>query len=165
MAENNNILKIGLNLPALERLFNGAPEIELNLRQQVVEQFTNKHLKAIFHDATWVKAAKMWQDALDVEVKRHLEISIKHLIGNEALSVADALRWRLSDLMRQQASATIDKIISEHVAREKAALLARVSATIEAAVKREVAAQVSAQTGEIVKAEVRRRMEAALELK
>lgn len=62
-------IKIQINsLEALERLIGGDNEIELELRQSVVESFAHKHLKALASDGVMKKAEKAISDAVVSEI-------------------------------------------------------------------------------------------------
>jgi len=67
---------IRLDVPALERLIGGDSEVEVQLRQGVVEEFAKRHLVKILKDeafATFLsKEARVVHDGLDALVKKHI---------------------------------------------------------------------------------------------
>ncbi len=54
-------MHVSLTLPALERLIGGETEIEVHLRQQIVEKFAERHLKSIVNREAWKAAYTQWQ--------------------------------------------------------------------------------------------------------
>ena len=66
-------MKVSLTLPALERLIAGDTEIEVEILQQIAEQFAKRHLKTILNDATWKAASAQWHKELDASVKEVMQ--------------------------------------------------------------------------------------------
>lgn len=68
-------MKLDLTLPALERLIGGDTEMEIALRQQIVEEFTKRHLKTLVQDA----AVKAMSAEYDKQIKTSLTAIIADL--------------------------------------------------------------------------------------
>lgn len=94
------ILKLSLNLPALERLIGGDSEIELNLRHQVASQFAEAKLRNAFE-------AEMQLLAFD---------AVKEALKNT--NVSALLATHRSELRGQ-----VDLILGEAKAREQKLIL------------------------------------------
>lgn len=68
-------MKLSLSLPALERLLGNDTEMEIELRHQIVENFTKKHLigvvKSEAYQETWKAMREVIKQAILVEVGQY----------------------------------------------------------------------------------------------
>jgi hypothetical protein len=66
-------MKLSLNLPALERLIGGDGEIEVELRHQIVKEFTKKYLKGIVDSSVFQSYQR--------ELLEELRKAVKEVVG------------------------------------------------------------------------------------
>lgn len=104
-----------LNLPALERLLGGDSEIEVQLRHQIVQQFTKKHLLQVI------------KDPLIQKLKTEMEKEIEQYVGKEVWSSGYGftihIQERIKELIRKASEVEIKKFVSEtfaQLAKERA---------------------------------------------
>lgn len=69
MSEQEKVLKLHLNLPALERLMGTDREIELSLSNQVLEAFAKRHLRTVMEEPAFKLMAEAHAKGLAAEVK------------------------------------------------------------------------------------------------
>lgn len=151
-------MRLELTLPALERLLGGDTEVEAHLRQQIVEEFAKKHLKAILNDETWKRVSALWRADLDRAVTARLDELI-----NEKAAVADRpdapyeARWRLNEAIRKAAQAAVDAEVARVIENQKRYFATEINRAVKVAMEREVNKE--------VEAEIQRRLTAAKEAK
>ena len=111
-------MKVSLTLPALERLIAGDTAIEVEIRQQIAEQFAKRHLKTILNDATWKAASAQWHKELDASVK---EVMQQLQGGRNADKAAEqaARYYPLRDAIERAAAAAVDAAVEKTVASQK----------------------------------------------
>jgi hypothetical protein len=112
-------MKLELTLPALERLIGGDSAIELALRQQIVDEFCRKHLKALLNDETFIRHSSEWRNLLRSE----LDTRLFELRG-EALAQLDGqaeegVRWHLREAITKATQQAVDTVVTEEIARQK----------------------------------------------
>lgn len=97
-------MKLSISVEALNRLIGGDSEIELQLRQQVVENFAKKHLKALIDDSLIKRMSGQFYsyihersecikkdlvNSLNSELSKTLEQDINTFIMNKSKSIID----------------------------------------------------------------------------
>lgn len=166
MAEKEpSVVRIALNVPALERLLGGDSELEVHLRHQVAENFCRRHLKSLLKSEAIQDVIKSFQaDAIEevqqnigtlrqetygahrkLTLKPEFEEKLKALVQvNVDQIIASAMpAERLKDLIKQQTdywSGYIDRSIRRHIDVEiekqvTAGIAARLAAASAAANK------------------------------
>ncbi len=149
-------MRLSINLPALERLLAGDSELEVQLRQQVVENFAKKHLKTILNDETWKKASAAWQAELDSAVKKHLEeFSNEKEENADDLYTVRSVRWKFDDLVKKAVQASLDNAVEDRIEKYKAYWSRYIKEAVEKAMDQEIAQE--------VEKEIQRRLAAAAE--
>lgn len=111
-------IKIQINsLEALERLIGGDNELEIEVRNSVVENFTKKHLKAIAEDTR----LRLIGEAVTNEIKNTFFEESKGY--NSKITFKKEVLERLSDDInlsgRKQLRETVELAIGESQARER----------------------------------------------
>lgn len=133
-------MTIQLNLPALERLLGGDTELEVQLRQQVVEAFARKRLKTLINDETHRRFYAEWESNIRTIVNEELrellqtkkdeigvattmtDYSIRNLVSPAvAKAVDDAVekaleRWKL--YLTTDAYRVAQRVVDEALKRE-----------------------------------------------
>jgi hypothetical protein len=99
-----------LNGPALERLIGGSAEVEVALRQQVVESFSLKYLKELINSTALQPVA----NALLAEVKKHISEEVwDSKTGRWATTVNDKVHDLISRAIAQSIDATVSQQMIE----------------------------------------------------
>ena len=70
-------MKIQLDTKALERLIGGESEIEVELRNSVVQEFAKKHLKPLVNSSTLGKVMEEFKTIITAEIKAMLPVEWK----------------------------------------------------------------------------------------
>lgn len=136
-------MKLDLNAPALDRLLGGDTELEVHLREQVADQFAQKHLRSLLNDTVfnnWKKRVNEWTKD---EIERHLNRTHERWRG-EQVTLAAELQNRIRDRIDSEISAAIDSRVRTVVKRVEEQMIEKISDTfdskrIEALVERGVA--------------------------
>lgn len=98
-------MKLTLNLPALERLLGGDTDIEVQMRQQIVEEFTRKHLKPLINDPLIRKL----HTSLEEEIKKEVGTQVWDTTGK----LTPHLQKRVDDLITESVKNAITKAASQ----------------------------------------------------
>jgi hypothetical protein len=110
MPEEQPLLHFTLNLPALERLLGGSdPRLQVELTQQVCEQFAKKHLKTILNDETWRKASAAWSKELNAAIDEQLALFAK----NE--SIDSRIPWGPRNRLEEHAAKLVASAVERMV--------------------------------------------------
>lgn len=143
-------MKLDLNLPALERLIGGDSEAEVNLRQQVVEEFAKKHIKNLVNTELTKKITSQVHKEMDDAIKVGLA---QMATGDASWGGFSTIRNRLTEFAKSVAIQAVDEAIRDRVDKLKAA--------IPAEIERQVKASIPATIKILVDAEIQRRLKIA----
>lgn len=158
-------MRLELTLPALERLIGGDSAVELALRQQVVDEFCRKNLKALFNDETYRRAAADWRNLLQSELDARLFELRGEALAQLDAQAADGVRWRMREAIEQAARQAVEAAVAEEIGRQERYIerdareaFARVrAAEIEKLVREGV------ELDGVIKAEIERRVREGIE--
>jgi translation elongation factor EF-4 len=125
-------VKIQINsLEALERLIGNDTELEIEIRNSVVQNFTKQHLKDLANS----EMMKKFSVSIQNEVKSSFFDEIKN--GNYSYNTTTIFKKEFTEMIRQQlkikASEELKDIVSELVGEQKAydKINAQVESTVE----------------------------------
>jgi hypothetical protein len=86
-------IKIQLNsLDSLERLIGGDSEIELSIRNNIVQEFTKKHLKSLVQDEIITKNVAKVKSDLEFEILNSFYDKSKQNYYTEKFSLKDSVK-------------------------------------------------------------------------
>ena len=127
-------MRLELTLPALERLLGGDTEIEIHLRQQIVEEFARKHLKALANDSTWKGVHKIWETEVNAVVAEQLSSLIEKKRAQTEGAAPFAYVWNLNDAIRKHTEEKVDKILDNLVSERPYFVSSRVASALTEAI-------------------------------
>lgn len=151
---SNKPFTIQINsLEALERLIGGSTQAEIDIRNAVVQSFTEKHLKAIAADPHIVKVAdsiqKAARTAVSDLVSEHIGVIKSTWSGTvQSVTLNATVRNEIDSLVRYRASALVDVAIKETLAKFAEGLAARISGAVAHQLDYEIGNEVKKQVGE-----------------
>lgn len=135
-------MRIDLNLPALERLIGGDTEIEIGLRQQVVEEFARKHLKTVINDETWKRFSAQWNKEINTEIGN----AIQGLAGNGHFkSEAADIGLKIRNQIEHVASEMINKALNAIIDRQRIFLASQLDEKIKSILNFDIQKRVEAE--------------------
>ncbi len=109
---NHVPVRLQLNLPALERLLGGDTQLEVELRQQVVQQFVEKHLKGIVD-------TEAVQQTLTI-LRKRIEDSIREQVGTTASDERNyystrysTVEGKINGVIQEIVKKQLEKLVSE----------------------------------------------------
>jgi len=147
------------NLEALERLIGGDAEVEVDIRQNIVETFTKKHLKSLANDSTLQKIGEAIKKETNSEILE--EVIEKTTYGGNRTSYK--LSTKARELIREQlkyaVSTEIYDIIVEEIKRQN------ITDTLNATLERQVKYITEELTKESLAAKLDKMVEAKLKEK
>lgn len=111
-------MRLELNLPALERLIGGDTEIEVALRQQIVQEFARRHLKEVAEKETYeaaIEAAKQFVNAAAKEAFDIENLTINHLWP----TVGYRLKSMIETLVNESAQKIVDEALLKVIEYQK----------------------------------------------
>lgn len=137
-------LRIELNRPALERLIGGRSEMEVALREQIVREFTRRHLKELVNTEPVRQAIQVIQN----EIAGHVARIVEEIRRGTPPTPAQSTGWW--DLRRLVATAaekllteTVEKTIKGEVERQMDGWKSIVQQKVNLAVNREIDVEVA----------------------
>lgn len=149
------MIVIRLDVPALERLIGGDSEVEVQLRQGVVEEFAKRHLGAVLKDAAFAKflaaERKVAETWLEARVKEHIGVVEKSQWGTQTTV-------HLTDAVRTSLMVEADKRVYELVCRAVEEAWAVREKRLVGDVTKAISAKVDALTESLVRDLVRERL-------
>lgn len=145
-------MTLTLTLPALERLIGGDTEMELNLRKQIVQEFTERHLKSVADSALYAKAEAQVKQYVDAAAKEVFDID-NLTSGVKWPTASDRLKSMIETLVRAHAQKAVDAALLSIIEYQKRYW----GQEIERAVKKEMGRQIEK---EVAKG-IQERLEAA----
>ncbi len=145
-------MKIGLDLKALEGLIGGDSEMEVQLRNNIVAEFSKKYLKGIVETGALAHVLRSIEESLMGEAralmgKKANLVRFNNFVFNDEYKeiIAKAVR----DAFREQVSLSLREEVETHLAQ--AALRPRVAALVDALVDLEVKRQVETKMAKVLK--------------
>lgn len=140
MANETNMVKVQLNLPALERLIGGDSEMEVQLRHQVVREFSKHHLTALLKDETWKAADKALREEIAKQVVEVLGLNLREQgwVPAYPSQLKNNIKQQIRDTCEQAVREAISKAIEERVEFLKNGLIAEITRQINQVVRTEV---------------------------
>jgi hypothetical protein len=129
------IIHLSLNLPALERLIGNDTELEVNLRQQIVDNFADKHLKSLLNSDGLLKLKLEWEQLIRSELSEKLKElkSQPSIIQCVEEHVSNDTKWHLGRLIQETVAAAINETLQSLIDRQKRWMEDRVKAAVDAA--------------------------------
>lgn len=135
-----------MNRPALDRLLGGDSELEIELRQQIADQFADKHLRSLLNN----KVFNQWRKTLSTEVDSAIQ---------ESLAKTTKQGWRrtvtLNGDIRERIHEAVQEAAEEAIKKEVDNVVAKVATNYEkraeerfARIERRVAGQVAEAVSE-----------------
>lgn len=131
-------MHVSLTLPALERLIGGETEIEVHLRQQIVEKFAEKHLKAIVKSAAWQAAYKQWQSELEATVSKILQEYIAAQQVKDPEMPGTNSGYKLRHAIEQAAGTAVEQAVRRVVESQTRYMQGMVSTAVDRAMEAEI---------------------------
>jgi hypothetical protein len=106
-------MKLQINsLEALERLIGGDSEVELEIRNNIVQEFTKKHLKALVNEGSIQKVA----NAIDKRLRDKAEEIIVDKFGIESGNYWNS-KFTLNDTAKAALNDAADSAFRSHIIR------------------------------------------------
>lgn len=113
------MVKLHLDLPALERLIGGDTEIEIAVREGIVQSFAKRHLKAVVNTGVLEPYLKRIEAAVLTELEKAIPLKVRRI--SERWSTRDVyelaedseLANRLEEVIQQRAQELTQGIIDE----------------------------------------------------
>jgi hypothetical protein len=115
---------VQMNLPALERLIGGDSTIEVQLRQQIVQEFAKKHLKP------------MLQDPIVKKLLLQIDSEIRQYVGQEVWESGHGFTVEITAKVRDMIAKATETTIQELVAASFGTLVKNYEATALERIKR-----------------------------
>lgn len=131
-------MHVSLTLPALERLISGETEIEVHLRQQIVEKFAEKHLKAIVNREAWKAAYSQWQAELEAAVAKILKEYIADQQAKDPGIPGTSSGYKLQHAISQAADKAVEQAVQRVVDSQKRYLEGIVNRAVDCAMEAEI---------------------------
>ena len=106
-------MKISLSVQALERLLGDDSEIEIELRQQVVSEFTKKHLKGIVNTEAWRSVVNQWTADIQGLVDSHMKAFIADRQAKTPAMIKDSVEWSMGKLLREEVTKYLQEFLKK----------------------------------------------------
>ncbi len=156
-------MRLELNLPALERLIGGDTDIEIGVREQIANEFAQRHLKSLMNDVQFKKIYDAWKKDLDAAVEKRCHEFLNDLKREQEepqLRQANHGAWMYCRIQE-----SVDKAIEKAIDAVVADKVERWSMYIRQDIPRLVHNALTKKVNEIVEEEIQRRLTLAKEVK
>jgi hypothetical protein len=165
-------VKLDLNLPALERLLGGDAELEVQLRKQIVAEFTERHLAGVVKTEEYKKVLDHWRDAANKCLDAACQAEITRQVG-ELVKVGPANGWhweyrlvpKVTDKIKELVEGTVAQTVSAKMADVLKEDIDRRQRQLRDHVETKVKEVLDQDIARLVKDGVQQRLQAALEVK
>lgn len=105
-------MKLSLNLPAVERLLAGESELEVELREQIAEQFADKHIKSLFNSARFQTVIERIENVVREEARKTFEPAIGRFeYYTTTATLSPAFRAKLDKSMSEILDKEVNRIV------------------------------------------------------
>ncbi len=158
--DQREVLKLSLNLPALERLIGGAADIEVELRHQIVNEFIKKHLKQLVDSETVVKATEKLRKLMEMEIREQIG-HVSDLRFGYLATAAPNLVDKIKEMVSHAAKNAVRDNVADAIHMKLAELDDRWQRHIETTVK----STFNKRINDLVNEEINRRLKIAAESK
>lgn len=112
-------MRVELDAAALDRLIGGDTAVELALRQQIVDEFARKKLKALLNDETYKRVSAEWRAQLQGELDARLAELRADVAEHADRKVKDGVYWNMKDAIERAARQAVDTAVTEEIGRQK----------------------------------------------
>lgn len=141
-------VRIYLNRPALDRLLGGDTELEVRLREQVVDEFARKRLKALVNDETHRRIHNEFAALLKEEVRRQIgEFAADPSVywrQNTPRLQAD-IQALVAEAAKRAVREAVEQYVADRVEKRYQALVDRIDAAVRERVDFEIQTRVEAE--------------------
>lgn len=115
---NSKEMKIQINnLEALERLIGGDTQLEMDIRQNIVEAFTKKHLKSLANSEVIKQSSKIIQD----EIEKVFQNSSRYgqVISDKYKEIlSNYIKQEIQKFVNLEIRKVVDEVVSNEVTEE-----------------------------------------------
>lgn len=115
---NSKEMKIQINtLEALERLIGGDTQLEMDIRQNIVEAFTKKHLKSLVNSEVIKQSSKIMQD----EIEKIFQNSSRYgqVISDKYKEIlSNYIKQEIQKFVNLEIRKVVDEVVSNEVTEE-----------------------------------------------
>ena len=148
-------MRLELTLPALERLIAGESEITLELRKQIVQEFSKRHLKEVAESASYQAAIDVAKRVVNEAAKEAFDID--NLATNMVLpAISSRLKSMLESFVQKTAQQAADNALANIVKYQQHYWSRELTEMIRKAMDRQIEQEI--EDG------IRRRLEAAKDM-
>ena len=130
----NGVVKLSLNVPALERLLMGDQALEIELREQVKQQVFNNHLGNMLEVPTIKKMVDEFEAKIKgtflAECQRQVGVVRNSFYQSEGIDLSSDFKMKLADVIRKNLEPFIRGMVEEHARRITGEWLAMAETTI-----------------------------------
>lgn len=115
MSTHQDKVKISLSLPALERLLGGDSEMEVELRHQIVENFSKLHLREIVKTEPYRRTVQLIEQEIKDQIRDQVgEAKYSTVWGNKFL-IKDEIKNQIKEAITSEVRRLIADVINERL--------------------------------------------------
>lgn len=142
------------NLEALERLIGGDSEVEIEIRNSVIQNFAEKHLKPLANSPAITSTLSSIKDAIQNEIKKQCEAQIATFTADYYGRTSDVklrpeIKAEIDRQVRLMTDSTIQKSVEE----------ATKTWADETRIKKSIESRFECYTLDVINTEIRTRLE------
>lgn len=104
-------MKLSLNREALERLLGGDTQLEVELRHQVVEEFSKRHLKDVVDSTAYAKVLNEVQKVITDEIKKSVGEQTYNSVWGGLSKAAPTVK----EIVEREVHSQIKKVVQETI--------------------------------------------------
>jgi len=108
-------MELILDRSALERLIGGDTEVEISIRNGVIQDFAKKKIKAFYNDKLLQETIQGYCDQLAAEIKNQVGLVVSQRYGDAGGQLLDQIKTRIEEFVQKTLDTRIKKMIDEKV--------------------------------------------------
>lgn len=145
-------IKLELTLPALERLIGGDSEMEVSLRQQIVNEFASRNIKELASQEACRAAMEATRDLVNQIAKD--TFGLENLATNAAWPmISNRLRSMIESMVQEHAQTAVDRALLRIIESQNRYWATEVNTAVRKAINMEI--------DKLVKDGIQQRLDAA----
>lgn len=157
--EKRPVVRVSLSLPALERLIGGDAELEVNLRHQIVENFSKAHLQDVVKSEAFKRVLQDLYSVTEQEIRKEIG-----QVVNRQWNPSSQIAQRIKSVLEHEANRLVSELVTQKINEQIKYCIQGMEARWAKHIEERVSSTLNSEIDRLVKEEIDRRLKAALEM-
>ncbi len=113
MSSRGQPVKLSLNREALERLLGGDTQLEIDLRYQVVKEFSKRHLKEVVESPLYAKTLREITAILDQEIKEQVGTTTYSIVWQDIPTIKGTVKELIEGAVQKAIRDVVTELVND----------------------------------------------------